>query len=657
MFDPSDLKKGINSLKKTQTVEKTRLDLFKEQGDLIINITSKNTRITQNQIDLSVVEPELSKVPSKPPPAPSGLPSKPVKKNKKWKVELPGTKMDPKFIQIDPSLDKYPTHHNSKIKIMVVQCGFIPADKFPNFFDDLMNKKLHHQEKKPDIVIFPENFIGRVDHAGDFNFKTNPLLKSISEIIKKHRVHVILGTILELTKQKEAFCTSLFINRFGELIGSYRKRKHPNDTGKMSIGEKPGIFKTEFGIMAILICYDVENPELLNETLLYKPQVIFNPTFIPNYTKVDYPSWKIKLKSLSGVFEKVAFDNKITIVRCDLRNLGFNQGCSGTSQVLAPVHTERVSSFSDSTFFTYVDKEASDLVNFNEVTREPEKIRSLNQDNTGSRISIDNFEFSSELKKISFFKDKIIGLDIEGNLKIFIEKNHDLVLSKPKVDYFYCNEEFIWIRIGKEILKLNDSNEEKFGNFDKNAWIVFDEKLIFSDEKGNIFINESMINISESPIIQFKIYQSLLICCSKFNETYCFDLKKQELKLKLKGNFLSFNDENQTIYYIDEENELFSSNLQENTSTKLLIFPKTISSLISLNQTKFVTSTKNIIQFVEIKDMKFKILHEIYTHSLDICQIKFDGKNHLLSASKDGSMKLLEIESNRMTINLRKFFL
>ena len=128
MFSFEDIKKGKKNLKKSETKEITRLDQLKSQGDFEINIipTNSSEKILEKNSkpksppNVSFTTPKLSEAPI----APSIFTNEPFpnqKKKKNWKVELPGTIMNPNIIQTDPSIDKYPKHEYPKIKIMIVQ--------------------------------------------------------------------------------------------------------------------------------------------------------------------------------------------------------------------------------------------------------------------------------------------------------------------------------------------------------------------------------------------------------------------------------------------------------------------------------------------------------------------------------------------------------
>lgn len=78
------------------------------------------------------------------------------------------------------------------------------------------------------------------------------------------------------------FTTCVVIARDGSIATTYQKRK-PTNVLHGKAGDTVGWFETEFGRIALLICYDAEDDQILRETLdvsgrkfkcLYDPLVL-----------------------------------------------------------------------------------------------------------------------------------------------------------------------------------------------------------------------------------------------------------------------------------------------------------------------------------------------------------------------------------------------
>jgi len=105
-------------------------------------------------------------------------------------------------------------------------------------------------------------------------------VKEFSQIAKESEIWIVVGSFLEKGDDNVKIhnCT-VVLNRKGEIEGTYRKRR-PVSFEKISPGDKKFIFTTEFGKVAILICFDVENADVFDEVIADEPTLIINPVCI-----------------------------------------------------------------------------------------------------------------------------------------------------------------------------------------------------------------------------------------------------------------------------------------------------------------------------------------------------------------------------------------
>lgn len=96
-------------------------------------------------------------------------------------------------------------------------------------------------------------------------------------------------------------------------------------------GNEVGIFETPHGRIAVMICFDVENADIFEETLSHDPVVILNPTWIPlprvisTMPSVASPScsyplslltaWGNAMETMSHKFENICIERGIYLVR------------------------------------------------------------------------------------------------------------------------------------------------------------------------------------------------------------------------------------------------------------------------------------------------------------------------------------------------------
>ncbi len=78
---------------------------------------------------------------------------------------------------------------------------------------------------------------------------------------------------------KAIYNTSVLIGRDGELAGKYRKVCLPREEidGGMTPGAEYPVFDTDFGRVALMICWDVSYPEVARELAAKGAEVILMP--------------------------------------------------------------------------------------------------------------------------------------------------------------------------------------------------------------------------------------------------------------------------------------------------------------------------------------------------------------------------------------------
>jgi len=106
----------------------------------------------------------------------------------------------------------------------------------------------------PDIVCLPEVFSNR-----DAESVPGPVTEKLSAWARANSSYVIFG--LRTKKGGRDFNSAILLDRQGKIIGQYDK-VHPTDD-EMQGGITPGaevgppVFRTDFGTIGMLICFDV----------------------------------------------------------------------------------------------------------------------------------------------------------------------------------------------------------------------------------------------------------------------------------------------------------------------------------------------------------------------------------------------------------------
>lgn len=120
--------------------------------------------------------------------------------------------------------------------------------------------------EKSNIVIFPELFLSGYsigEHVVSLAESLNgSCLTEIKNACKKHAVHAVIG-MPEKGDDEQYYISSIVVNDQGKLIGTYRKT-HLFDKEKQffSSGEELIVVETSLGTIGLMICFEVEFPEI-----------------------------------------------------------------------------------------------------------------------------------------------------------------------------------------------------------------------------------------------------------------------------------------------------------------------------------------------------------------------------------------------------------
>ncbi|MCL5877070.1 MAG: carbon-nitrogen hydrolase [Candidatus Bathyarchaeota archaeon] len=130
-----------------------------------------------------------------------------------------------------------------------------------------------------------------------------PSTDALSKLAKKHGV-VIVAPLFEKAADGKYYNTAVVIDADGELLGTYRKIHIPYDPyfyekTYFAEGNTPyQVFKTHYGRVSALICYDQWFPEAARICCLQGAEIIFYPTaigYVKGYTSADgdwHDAWR-----------------------------------------------------------------------------------------------------------------------------------------------------------------------------------------------------------------------------------------------------------------------------------------------------------------------------------------------------------------------------
>ena len=168
-----------------------------------------------------------------------------------------------------------------KVKIGTVYLR--PKRSTPQRNLDLFCKQIDAAGKlKLDIVCLSEAIttVGTTKNAADVAEPIpGPASRRLGKAAARNRIWVVAG----LTEREgdAVYNTAVLLDRGGRLAGKYRKVHLPREEWKKGItpaGEYP-VFRTDFGTIAIQICYDWFFPEPASIFALRGAEILFAPTW------------------------------------------------------------------------------------------------------------------------------------------------------------------------------------------------------------------------------------------------------------------------------------------------------------------------------------------------------------------------------------------
>ncbi len=151
-------------------------------------------------------------------------------------------------------------------KVRLAAVHFIPPGKSPlenvRSFFPLIEKAA---QQKADLVCLGEciTYIGTgKSYAEVAEPVPGPSTRLLGQVAKKHDLYIVVGLVEQ--DQGAIYNTAALIGPEGKLVGKYRKLCVP--TGENTGGVVPGndypVFRTRFGTVGMMICWDVHFPEV-----------------------------------------------------------------------------------------------------------------------------------------------------------------------------------------------------------------------------------------------------------------------------------------------------------------------------------------------------------------------------------------------------------
>ena len=229
-----------------------------------------------------------------------------------------------------------------KFKIAVVQ--FEIKRLSPN--DNLKKAEEFIQKasfSKAQIIVFPEDFVtdpivGKREYADS----TNKYRNHFQHLAKKYSIDIVPGSVIE-EDNFGLHNTTYYIDSSGKIKSRYRKVNlwHP-ERNYITPGHEVPVFKTKFGKVGLMICWDLIFPEIFRKMVKKGAEIIICPSYwcygdAGNGIKYDKNS---EIRLVDSLCVGRAFENEIIFVYCNAAgklNLGkYSDTLIGHSQIAVP---------------------------------------------------------------------------------------------------------------------------------------------------------------------------------------------------------------------------------------------------------------------------------------------------------------------------------
>ncbi len=168
-------------------------------------------------------------------------------------------------------------------------------------------------DRNADIVCLPEG-ITMVGTGKSYLEASEPVpgpsTEYLGTLASQYNIYIVAGLL-----EKEGpviYNTSVLIDREGKLAGKYRKVSLPREEveGGITPGNSYPVFDTDFGRIGMMICWDLEFPEVARQLTVQGAEVIFMPIWGGNLTlasarSIENQVWLVSssYNMKSGVFD------------------------------------------------------------------------------------------------------------------------------------------------------------------------------------------------------------------------------------------------------------------------------------------------------------------------------------------------------------------
>ncbi len=179
-----------------------------------------------------------------------------------------------------------------RIRVASLQYFIRPVQTFNQFRDQVSALVETAVDYKCHLLVFPEYFTVQLLTLGDIrrpireqiialSRQVEPYLELFSNLSRKHEIYIVAGTIPVFDEERnKLYNDSHFFSPSGEygVQGKMHMTRFEAEEWDVSPRERLKVFDTDFGKVAIAICYDIEFPEIARAAAHQDAQLIITPS-------------------------------------------------------------------------------------------------------------------------------------------------------------------------------------------------------------------------------------------------------------------------------------------------------------------------------------------------------------------------------------------
>ena len=165
-----------------------------------------------------------------------------------------------------------------------------------------------------DMIVFPEGFMVHIPKSASIAYAdlAEPVegvfVQTLARLASANDIYIVCGVYEKKDgEQKRAYNTIVILNRQGQLIHCYRKT-HLYDafsfqeSKNIIPGDGPFLpIKTEFGLIGVLVCYELRFPEISRALAVLGAEVLIVPiAWVAGFMKEDHLLSLSKVRALEN---------------------------------------------------------------------------------------------------------------------------------------------------------------------------------------------------------------------------------------------------------------------------------------------------------------------------------------------------------------------